>query len=320
MVGPLPDNWGGFSSMFQMHLLGNHFSGPVPSSFSGLTGMQYFHIENNLFSGPLPDLSGWKLITVAVLSGNCITGSSTNPAIVISGQNSDCDAKAAALGVPNQCNAAAPPPVDGPVTTTGNGFVAPTVAINTNTASATKTVAQTTKAITTATSTLATTTAAASTDSSSNVPLIAGIAGGAVVLLILIGVIIWCCIRKSKTKESDGYEFETKARYQNVDQNQYGRNEGRGGKGGYGGAAPDRRRYEEEDDRRAPRRGDTQTRPYAGGPPRGQSATRGGDRGGEYAPRREPSQGRGGRDPRDNRQPQGGRDRSAARGDRRGDY
>ncbi|KAJ3061183.1 hypothetical protein HDU99_005642, partial [Rhizoclosmatium hyalinum] len=150
----------------------------------------------------------------------------------------------------------------------------------------------------------------------SNVPLIAGIAGGAVVLLILIGVIIWCCIRKSKTKESDGYEFETKARYQNVDQNKYGRNEGHGGKGGYGGAASDRRRYEEEDDRRAPRRGDTQTRPYAGGPPRGQSATRGGDRGGEYAPRREPSQGRGGRDPRDNRQPQGGRDRSAARGDR----
>ncbi|KAJ3024963.1 UNVERIFIED_CONTAM: hypothetical protein HDU68_007599 [Siphonaria sp. JEL0065] len=192
LTGPLPDTFDKFPSLYQLHLQGNNLEGPIPPSFSGMVNMQYFHIQNNKFIGTLPDLSGWKLLQVAEVDGNCLTGSSTNPKISLAGQTTGC---------PTSWNPLPPP---------GNPLPAdPTTDVALSVQDTAAAVSQTSGALTAKTSTKtnqlssvqATTTPTTDNSSSSSseslsMPMIGGIAGGAVVLLILVAVGVFCCVKK----------------------------------------------------------------------------------------------------------------------------
>ncbi|KAJ3024964.1 UNVERIFIED_CONTAM: hypothetical protein HDU68_007600 [Siphonaria sp. JEL0065] len=186
MSGPLPDTFGSFTVLFEMHLQGNNFQGQIPPSFAGMTSMTYFHAQGNKFVGNLPDLSSWTAIKVAEFDGNCLIGSSSNAKISLAGQTG--------------CSNPISPPLPIVQSPVPGGRVSTTTATTT-----TKTIAPSSAP---STPSSAPSSASTSPDSSGlSVPLIGGIAGG-VVFLIILGVAICCCIRNKKKKaqvENDSY-------------------------------------------------------------------------------------------------------------------
>ncbi|ORY50978.1 hypothetical protein BCR33DRAFT_780858 [Rhizoclosmatium globosum] len=192
MTGPLPDTFGGFSQLFEMHLQGNHFNGPIPPSFAGMISMQYFHIQDNFFIGSIPaGLSSWTILQVGEFQGNCLTGSSPSTKINIGAQKTGCPTSWPPLPAPNPVNNPGPPAVT-------TSAVATASATNSNVT--TKAVAITTAA----TSSVATTSISVPADSqSSTFPLAAIVGGSILLLLILVALGICYCVR-IKTKRNRG--------------------------------------------------------------------------------------------------------------------
>ncbi|XXG68707.1 hypothetical protein AAC387_Pa06g1728 [Persea americana] len=70
--GPIPEELGNLTKLFDLNLLKNYLTGPLPAFIGNLTDMQYLSFGKNALSGPIPNEIGklQKLISLSFESNN----------------------------------------------------------------------------------------------------------------------------------------------------------------------------------------------------------------------------------------------------------